>query len=71
MIDQMLDKALANDSAPFGDEQLLELFAMLDALSVAELRTMPQEMLADLSELIGEGILPASLEKKLKMIRGN
>lgn len=71
MIDQMLDKALANNSAPFGDERLLELFAMLDALSVAELRTMPQEMLADLSELIGEGILPASLEKKLKMIRGN
>lgn len=70
MIDQMLDKALANNSAPFGDERLLELFAMLDALSVAELRTMPQEMLADLSELIGEGILPASLEKKLKAIMG-
>lgn len=68
MIDKMLDRFLASKPDPFTDERLLELFAMLDSMSMADLRTMPQEMMEALCEMIGEGILPESLEKKLKAI---
>lgn len=69
----MLEDKLAeimNDSVDYFEEmQMTSMLELLGSLSKNKLEEMPEELFSMLNEIAGTGILPDSLEKKLKEIK--
>ena len=66
VLDEILDEVIA-DSFDSPDEMRMDnILEMLGSLSEEDLDGMPPMLLNILREMIGEGILPAPIEKKLK-----
>lgn len=68
MIDDILDEIMNQSSSPFMESQIFEMLSILEQMSEEEFRTMPAELQKILSDMIGQGILSPSLEKKLSKI---
>lgn len=64
----LLDKYIHTAKEPLDIDQYMEMIEELDSMSENELTELPKMMLELLCSMIGSGILPPKLEKKLKKI---
>lgn len=64
----LLDKYIHTHKESFDIDQFMEMIEELDSMSENELTALPKMMLELLCSMIGSGILPPRVEKKLKKI---
>ena len=64
----LLDKYIHTPKESFDIDQFMEMIEELDSMSENELTELPKMMLELLCSMIGSGILPPRLEKKIKKL---
>lgn len=68
MLQDVFDEIISERSNPFKNEQMMSMLELLSLLTEDELRKMPPELKNMFSAIMGTGVLPPSLESKLKKI---